>query len=305
MDLLEGEEVRSVLRPHPLAFIKYWLIPLGLWIGGVLLWRMFASDAWGGFEDAMDNIGPRNLAAALAFLAMTLLLWVVIGFVLFFSIRRQWTFWLPVLVVGMVAITSVGAPGTSTALWYLLAVGLLGFLYIEIERRTYSYTVTTSRIVMRRAFLSVRERQVRIEHLQDLVTRQGLFGRLFNFGTVVPISASQIGVGDDGKALMAGAGVKGPLGRAGAGAGTASIRSKRMPTDDPVDVLFGVPDPTGVKTLLAMLLDDSSAVGELKKIRGLLEKKNGEDDSDGSADTDDEESPRPGTKSVAPSEGGQ
>ena len=78
-----------------------------------------------------------------------------------------------------------------------------------------------------------------------------------------------------------------------------------MPTDDPVDVLFGVPDPNEVKTILAYLLDDASSVGELKKIRGLLEKKDDDLGPEGpGGENRDEDQNKPEVRSSMPSEGG-
>jgi len=303
MQLLAGEELLKRLKPHPLAFLRYWIIPIGLWVGSVLLGWLSSTDGWSGFEDSVGGITSTKVAAALVLAVIILAIWAVVGFALFFSMRRQWVFWLPVLVVGVALVFALDPPGMQTAYSYLIAVGVVAVIYIEVDRLTYSYYITSSRIIMRKAFVSVRERQVRVEHIQDLVTHQGLLGRLFNYGTIVPITQGQIGIGDEGKALMTGGGVRGPLGRAEAGAGVAVIRSKRTPTEDPADVLFGVPDPTEVKTLLAYSIAESSQVGELRRIRALLER-------EGIAPTvKDEKGPGPNAPSTSegkpiPREGG-
>ena len=61
----------------------------------------------------------------------------------------------------------------------------------------------------------------------------------------------------------------------------ASHKMAKVASEDPADVLFGVPKPKTVKRTISILLDDSSTVGQLKEIKEILmdggDEGNGED----------------------------
>ena len=45
--------------------------------------------------------------------------------------------------------------------------------------------------------ISNNERQVRYNHIEDIIFKQSLFGRIFGFSTVVPVTGSGLGTGTD------------------------------------------------------------------------------------------------------------
>ena len=83
-------------------------------------------------------------------------------------------------------------PGLTTV------VGLVGLFSVDFYRRSFTYYLTDNRIVLQSSFLMNRsERQVRYNHIEDIKMEQGIFGTIFGYGTVLPLTGSGLGTGTD------------------------------------------------------------------------------------------------------------
>ena len=83
-------------------------------------------------------------------------------------------------------------------------VGLIGLFSVDFYRRSFTYYLTDNRIVLQSSFLMNRsERQVRYNHIEDIKMEQGIFGTIFGFGTVLPLTGSGLGTGSD-ESMVAG-----------------------------------------------------------------------------------------------------
>ena len=144
--------------------------------------------------------------------------------------------------------------------------------FVNQYRRSFTYYLTDIRIAMHYDFLRIgkEDRQVRYNHIEDIKLKQSLFGRIFGFGTVVPVTGSGLGTGTD-EVMMIGA-VGGEAKGLGAGIAGGSRRSARRASDDPRDTLYGVPDPERVRDLIAQNIQDDTGVEHLKRIEELLGK---------------------------------
>ena len=80
-----------------------------------------------------------------------------------------------------------------------LLVGGGGMVIVDQYRRSFTYYLTDIRIAMHQDFLglSKHERQVRYNHIEDIKLLQSFFGRIFGFGTVVPVTGSGLGTGTE------------------------------------------------------------------------------------------------------------
>ncbi|MEC8949209.1 MAG: PH domain-containing protein, partial [Candidatus Thermoplasmatota archaeon] len=134
------------------------------------------------------------------------------------------------------------------------------------------YYLTDIRIAMHQDFLwsFKNERQVRYNHIEDIKLNQSLFGRIFGFGTVVPVTGSGLGTGTDEAMMIAAVGAEAKGFAAGMAGG--SRRSARRASEDPCDTLYGVPDPGRVRDLIAQNIQDDTGVEHLKRIEELLGK---------------------------------
>jgi membrane protein YdbS with pleckstrin-like domain len=89
---------------------------------------------------------------------------------------------------------------------YSIIVSIVGFLIVEMYRRSHKYYITNLRIVFKGGLFTKRERTIRYEKIADINSRQGILGQIFGFGTIIPISESGFGLGSDKS--MAGGGVE-------------------------------------------------------------------------------------------------
>ena len=90
-------------------------------------------------------------------------------------------------------------PGLTTV------VGLVGLFSVDFYRRSFTYYLTDNRIVLQSSFLMNRsERQVRYNHIEDIKTEQGIFGTIFGYGTVLPLTGSGLGTGTDESMVVEG-----------------------------------------------------------------------------------------------------
>ncbi|MFY9616046.1 MAG: PH domain-containing protein [Candidatus Dormiibacterota bacterium] len=107
------------------------------------------------------------------------------------------------LVVGLGLILIVVAalvPVTGTLLelrWFaILLVALVVFVFLDVQYirwRAESYTITDQRIITRRGVISRFSRAIGLSRVQDVTTYQGLFGRVFGYGTVEVETAGRDG----------------------------------------------------------------------------------------------------------------
>jgi membrane protein YdbS with pleckstrin-like domain len=198
-ELLKNEQVERVLSPHPLSFMKLQALCIFVIIWGIFIWwlvefssykAMFSGSSWYPF-----------ILWGLVLLLVGLVAWLVaIQFSIF------------LLYVG------VFAGGLGLLFWqhwesnvalfllvYSIAVAIVGFLIIELYRRSHKYIISNLRIVFKGGVLTKRERTIRYDKVADINAQQGVLGQIFGFGTIIPVSQSGFGLGAD--KTMAGGGV--------------------------------------------------------------------------------------------------
>ena len=79
----------------------------------------------------------------------------------------------------------------------LIVIGLFGFMTSNSYRKSHKYYLTNRRILAHFGFISVKERDIMYSKVDDMIIQQGVLGRIFKFGTIIPISASGMGTGSD------------------------------------------------------------------------------------------------------------
>jgi uncharacterized membrane protein YdbT with pleckstrin-like domain len=100
------------------------------------------------------------------------------------------------LVLGVAAgIGSVIAGGRVQTSWVIaavLAVCLLMYCRGQLRRMRVTYRITSRRLTIETGLLSRRVHQARLEHIQDVDTRQTLLQRALGIGTVVFDTAGDV-----------------------------------------------------------------------------------------------------------------
>jgi len=287
--LLRGEELKMQLKPHIFSFFHLYLTFFLLLIWSYVIYDFFDSDKFSDFP-FYDNIeallqDSEVLAGAIVW---SLGLFIV-GFLaryFFMDSGGQAIFRLYscVALFGIIVMAYHGYSDMEDTMgfgrWFIpgvtAVVGLIGLFSVDFYRRSFTYFLTDNRIVLQSNFLMNRsERQVRYNHIEDIKMEQGIFGTIFGYGTVLPLTGSGLGTGTDESMVVAGSGteVKG----LSLGIGGASRNSSRSIRHNPHDCLFGVYSPSKVRDLITEHIQSDTGVEHLKQIKELLGKENKEE----------------------------
>ena len=167
-------------------------------------------------------------------------------------------------------------------------VGWLVFMFIFTFyfQRSFNYAITTKALVFKRDFLLSRsQRRVLYDNINDLTLNQGIRGTLLGYGTITPITASGIGMGEQSAGVAAGAGkdLAETLGGRGDDVTTKAKRgiikmifavltfqrSKRTVMPDPGEAFFGVRRPQRIYDKVSeqwSAHDPTQKMGEIKDL---------------------------------------
>ena len=190
-ELLDNERVEKMLSPHPLSFMKLQSVCLFLIIWGVLFgWlinfseyrELFSGNEW----------YPVLIWGTVLLLAGVIASLVAIRWSIFFLYLGVFAGWMGVMFSqGWLNNTGVFIP------FYSIAVSIIGFLIVELYRRSHKYIITNLRIIFKGGVITKRARTLRYDKIADLGTEQGVLGQIFGFGTIIPVSQSGLGLGSD------------------------------------------------------------------------------------------------------------
>lgn len=189
-ELVKNEKIEKVLSPHPLSFMGYQSLSLFLIIWGIILgWLVNFSDMKGFFSGDWIIIILWGFVLLLTGIIASLL-----------SIRWRIFFFYLLGFLG----------GIGLMIWqnwfddaeiflpiYSIAISIVGFLIIEVFRRSHKYIISNKRIIFKGGVFTKEERTLRYDKISDITAKQGILGQIFGFGTIIPISQSGFGLGND------------------------------------------------------------------------------------------------------------
>ena len=199
-ELLNREQIEKSLSPHPLSFMGLQSLCIFLIAWGLIFgWLVNFSEYRGLLENALLQI---------AVLALVLLVVGVIASI----IKVLWRIFFMYLAVVGVALLLVywmnlfNVTGVFLPV-YTVVVSIIGFLLVELFRRSHRYIISNQRIVFKGGIVTKEQRTLRYDKITDVNTKQGILGQIFGFGTIIPISQSGFGLGSDQS--FAGGGLEG------------------------------------------------------------------------------------------------
>ena len=287
--LLRGEELKMQLKPHMFSFFHLYLTFFLLLIWSYVIYDFFNSDKFSDFP-FYDNIEAlvQNSEVLAGAIVWSFGLFVV-GFLARYFFMNSgghgiFRLYSCVALFGIIVMAYHAYSDMKDTMgfgrWFIpgmtAVVGLIGLFSVDFYRRSFTYFLTDNRIVIQSNFLMNRsERQVRYNHIEDIKMEQGIFGTIFGYGTVLPLTGSGLGTGTDESMVVAGSGteVKGMS----FGIGGASRNSSRSIRHNPHDCLFGVSSPSKVRDLITEHIQSDTGVEHLKQIKELLGKENKEE----------------------------
>jgi len=190
-ELLENETINNTLSPHPLSFMGLQSLCIFLIVWGVLIGWFANFSEW-------KDVWFGNYVGILFAWSIVLLIVGVIASLL--TIRWRIFF----LYLGVVA-GGIGLifwqnwqDGSGIVIpYYTILVSIIGFLIVELYRRSHRYIISNQRIVFKGGVLTKQERTLRYDKISDINSKQGILGQIFGFGTIIPISQSGFGLGSD------------------------------------------------------------------------------------------------------------
>jgi len=249
-EFLENELIEKSLSPHPLSFMKLQSLCLFLIIWGVILgWLV-------NFSEYKTLFSENEWYILLAWGLVLLLVGVIASLILI-----RWTIFFLYLAVFVSAIGIMiwqNWFNKDTAPlfipFYSVAISIIGFLIVEIYRRSHQYIITNLRIILMSGYLTKTELSIRYDKI-TVFGKQGILGQIFNFGTIIPITQSGLGLGTD-QSLAAGGLMLGGkraklLGLAGGGKEVQTPRSRSSYE------LHGVHPYKEIKNLIEKLVQES------------------------------------------------
>lgn len=270
-DLLRNEEIRAELSPHPLSFLNYhspflYLFALGLGFG----YLFNAVGGWVSFEGFL-GYAAGIVAVRLVVWGVALLLFGVAVSVLLI----RWSILVVYILIAAGAVyLTILAPEAGMNPFFLpvysVGTAVLGMAAVDAYRRTHDYVVTDLRLILRGGLLTKSERSITFEDITDLETKQGILGRIFGYGTIVPLTASGLGTGADESFAGGGAGAGNEEGTVGAALFAGGGREVRVARARTYDQFHGVYPFRKVKLLIQQLLQEHSMVYYAKEQRDIL-----------------------------------
>ena len=191
-ELLQNEQIEKSLSPHPLSFMKLQSLCLFLIIWGVVLgWLV-------NFSEYKTLFSENEWFIILAWGLVLLLVGVIASL-----IAVRWTIfflYLGVLIGGVALMLWQNWLNKDVAPlfipFYSVAVSIIGFLIVEVYRRSHQYILTNLRIVLMSGFITKTQLSIRYDKV-TVFGKQSILGQIFNFGTIIPITPSGLGLGSD------------------------------------------------------------------------------------------------------------
>ncbi|MCP8321225.1 MAG: PH domain-containing protein [archaeon] len=267
MQLNEDEELVKSLRPHPLAFLDFYaMFFYMLIISAIFIFYREQILGW------LESIALLGLLKEQLFI----LLWgafITLPFlaIAILKITWRWFFFAIILVItGIAIVLYYNLPSYYMQIPSIIA-SAIGLILTEFYRRGHVFHITNQRIVSELRFLSYKRRELTYGKINDLALTKGILGRLFNYGTIFPITASGFGLGEDLAAVTAGMG--GAKKGVGAGIAVSGGRTVSVPRGRSSYVLFGVRDPDEVYKTISKHIHEYEEAPYLKKILEELRKK--------------------------------
>jgi hypothetical protein len=149
-------------------------------------------------------------------------------------------------------------------LFYSFFAALIGILVAEAFRSSHKYIITNLRLILRGGILRKHERTLRYSNISDLECSQGILGRIFDYGSITPITPSGMGTGTDQTFAAAGGGAKvtDKLAVGGVTGGEKGVKVARTRT---YWELYGTHPFREAKQLIENLIQENVSVTPIKE----------------------------------------
>ena len=270
--LLKGEKVLATLKPHPLAMTPFYIYFIYYIVVNLLILLN-----WDKFVAAIEGSFIGVLGKSFVFGAIALFWWIItlLPAIIIAVLRISWKWLIFFFLVALASsiLLFYGYISVENLFHITAGIAFVGILLTDVYRRSHEYIITNYRIVTKLGFFGEKIRDVFYNKITDVVVEQGVLGKIFNFGNVIPMTASGIGTGvDEAHVTVAGGGAgKAAGGTVGGGVAITGTRGVTVPRGRSSYILYGVPNPDDVRKVVLENMKEAIASYKLDRIVDLLE----------------------------------
>lgn len=266
-ELLSKEELKLTVKPHPLSFMSFQAIPAALMGWALFLFWFFSIEQTGWVKWVVD------------FVATPYLLWlaglIIISVIESLALIRWRIFFahMAIFAGGMLIIWKLNwwEQIETFIPAYTIVCAIAGFLLVELYRQSHEYLITNFRLIFRGGIVTKKERTLRYDKITDIHCSQGPLGRVFGFGTILPITQSGFGLGNDTAFAAGGVGTQIARGRASIGLMVGGGKEVQTPRARTYYEIHGAYPYSKVKDLLEGLVQEST-IAPYQKEQVVLQK---------------------------------
>ena len=298
--LVSGEEIRHVVKPSIFAFWSMYM--LGLIVLGVHM-LFFWAGKFETSEDASVFVDLIHIAADTApTVTYTMLMLVVLWFNRMLNVGTSgkgfsFLLFLIALIPSLIELDDIlnwwGVtekeilPAFFEYSFFFWGIGWCAFIFVFTgwTQRSYSYAITTQAVILQQDFMMSRSRRRFLySNVQEINVRQGAIGKMFNFGSVIPMTSTGLGLEESTTGVAAGASIGPTVDKDDSAAektGKRLIkafmailmfqRTKRTVSQNPKHCFFGVRDPWDLQTRISEATGEASESALLTKIADKLD----------------------------------
>lgn len=272
--LLKGEKVLLETKPHPLSFLSLYVYFIYfIIVNGLILYY------WDSFVSYISSSFIGALGSTFVIGSIGLIWWIVniIPAFILSIVRISWrwviTYFIFALILSLLTIYHYIS--IQNMFHIMVALAVMGILLVDVYRRAHHYYITNYRIITYSGFMGTKVRDIFYNRITDVVLEQGFVGRVFNFGSVIPLTAAGIGTGRDTASVSVGVGggEKTPIGELGGGIAVTGGKDVTVPRGRSSFILFGVPDPSKVRNVIVENMKNTIEAYKLDRIIDILEDK--------------------------------
>ena len=253
--LLRGEKILEEYKPTSLSFISFYAIfayPLLISIIMFVFWNDLENYFRPVSHMLFDKIPPLLIVIWILMLIPSFFL-----FLIRIDIKAPLFYLLLSILFTILDLIELSA--RRMIIYSLIVPSILALVVVELYRRGITYMFTDYRVVIRKRFLIYEERSIPYDKITDVFLVKGILGRIFNYGTIVPITASMVGLSVNTAMVNLGGG----LGRTdNVYASIGAARSKITPFWLPPFVIYGVPAPEEIYRFILTKMKEVTTWGE-------------------------------------------
>lgn len=263
--LFENEKVLKTFSPKLMSFFIYYLPHIYLVLLGITF--LLDEKQFINLFNFIDSYPPviKNNITLVVFIVLLIIPSLIYGL---YKISFRM-----VLLFSLIGVSGIYLHYNGHPVIYrfilLIVVGVIGILFTDYSRKRYEYYITNFRLILEHKAFRYKKRELLYDRIQDISVQQGIMGKFFRYGNVIPTSSSGVGTGTDSSHLSVGVGIKASpmpsLGVMTSGEkGVIGFRAR------PNNCLYGIHEPQKNVVLISKMMFKRNEVTKLDELTDIM-----------------------------------